>query len=86
MAIITHHAVERYRLRFEDIDEACARAVLERHAPAIAKAAAFGCSRVKVGGMILALEGEIVTTVLFSGPPHASRTMLKKWRRSKAKA
>lgn len=66
MIHITAHAAERFieridgRLTFDQAREAIAA-----HAPAIEKAAAFGCKVVKLGcGGRLVLEGTKVVTVL----------------------
>lgn len=63
---ISHHAAQRWCERVNpaaSLDSAIVE--IERHRPAIERAAAFGCTRVKLGiGARLVLAGATVVTVL----------------------
>lgn len=62
---VSNHAVLRYQQRVERLPAREIRARIREHAPAIEKAAAFGCSCVILGdGVRLKLHGDTVATVL----------------------
>lgn len=74
MAMVSAHAVERYRERIEAVSESEARAAMMRAARAIDIAASFGAGTVVMGnGARLILVGDVVVTVKpkrFDWRPH----------------
>jgi hypothetical protein len=87
MAEITGYAAARYVERIAPgLTPVQAVHEMMMHAPAIDRAAAFGCRAVRLcGGVRLRLEGDRVVTVERHGNAgqRPSRTMMKRWKKGR---